>query len=115
MSDLKDMLGKKPKNSDQDVKEAKLNALHGLKKMASGMAGGSLKGMMDKPKEVTVAAETPEDLKAGLDIAKDMVPESDETDSMEGMEIDSDMTLAEVEKMEQQLAEMKKKLLSAKA
>lgn len=114
MSDLKDMLGKKPKTNDADVKEAKLTALKELKGMASGMLGGGLKEMMDAPKKsVTVAADSEEGLEAGLDKAKEILPEMPEME--EESEDSEDMTLEEVEAMERKIADMKKKLLAAKA
>lgn len=75
MKDLKAMLGKKPKESDSVEKDAKMNALQELRKMASGMGQDGLKGRMDK---VTVAAKNPEDLKQGLDKAKEIVGQADE-------------------------------------
>jgi len=116
MSDLKDMLGKKPKSNDADVKEAKLTALKELKGMASGMLGGGLKEMMDAPKKsVTVAADSEEGLEAGLDKAKEILPEMPDMDDESEDSDSEDMSMEEIEAMERQIAEMKKKLLAAKA
>jgi hypothetical protein len=58
--------------------EAKRNMLQELKKMASGMMGDELKGKMDGMKKVTVAAKDDDSLKAGLDMAKDIMGKTDE-------------------------------------
>ena len=65
----------KKKEGHELKKDAKLGALKDMRKMASDMMGEGIKGLMDAPKsQVTVAADNPKDLKAGLDKAKEMVP-----------------------------------------
>lgn len=74
-------------------KEAKSKMLQELKKMATDMMGGELKGKMDSMKKVTVAAKDDKGLEKGLDKAKDMVagmPELDAEAHDEALEAGSD-------------------------
>lgn len=63
------MFGKK-KETNTDKKDSKLSVLKHLKNSMSEMMGGDLKGKMVK---ATVAAGNPEDLKSGLEKAKELV------------------------------------------
>ncbi len=117
MSDLKEMLGRKPKEKDPKEKESKLNAIRELKKEAMSMMGDRVKGMMDKPKKVTVAADDSEALKEGLDVASKMVPNDndiedleEETDVAEEVSDDEMTSEEEVAALEEKLAKMKSKL-----
>lgn len=77
MKDMKQMLGKK-KEIDPAKKESKLGVLKDLKSTMSSMMGEGLKGKM---MEAKVAAKNPEDLKAGLEKAKNIVSEMPEEES----------------------------------
>lgn len=75
--------------------EAKLKMLQHMKKMATDMMGGELKGKMDGLKKVTVAAPDEKSLRMGLDKAKQVLPEMDKMahdeaseDGSEGMDTD---------------------------
>ena len=68
--ELKDMLGKKKASKNTDEVDAKMNALHAMRNTASDMMQHPLK---DKLEKVSVMAKNPQDLKAGLDKAKDLV------------------------------------------
>ena len=70
-------------------KEAKMKMLQELKKMATEMMGGELKGKMDGIKKVTVAAKDDASLKKGLEKAGEMV-EGKEMDPMKMMEESSE-------------------------
>lgn len=71
MKDLMEMLSKKKKSkkSDKD-KDAKMEVLQNLHKLASEMMGGDMLGEM---KKVTVAAQDQEGLQEGLDKAKSLL------------------------------------------
>lgn len=63
----------------KDMKhEAKRNMLQELKKMASGMLGEDLKGKMDSMKKVTVAGKDNESLKKGLEVAEEILGDTEE-------------------------------------
>lgn len=55
-------------------KKAKMNAVHGMRKTASDMMAEPLHGL----KKVSVASDSPEGLKMGLDKAKDVVDDQGE-------------------------------------
>ncbi len=100
---LTKMLGKKDKDQDPQKKEAKLNAIKEMRKVATDMMGEDLKSSMMPKSAVTVAADDEEGLEEGLEKAKEMVAsESEEDDEMPTME--------ELEEMEREIAEMKAKL-----
>lgn len=86
MKDLKELLGAK-KKIDPIEKEAKLNAVKGMRKMAGDMMADDMKSM----KKVTVAAPDQEGLEMGLEKAKDVVEEmpemEDESPEDEMMEV----------------------------
>ncbi len=68
MEEFKKLLGAK-KKIDPTEKEAKLNAIGGMKKMAGDMMADEMKGMQ----KVTVAAPDKSSLEMGLDKAKDVL------------------------------------------
>lgn len=117
MKDMKQALGKK-KEIDPAKKESKLGVLKDLKSTMSNMMGEGLKGKM---MEAKVAAKTPEDLKAGLEKAKDIVEEMPEKAEMpEEMEESSDYkddmleacdTPEEIDEMIAKLQEKKQDLM----
>lgn len=102
--DLTKMLGKKDKKQDPAKKDAKLNAIKEMRKMASEMVGEDLKSNLMPKSSVTVAADDKEDLEEGLEQAKDMLSDAPDMDDSE------DPTLEELEEMEREIAEMKAKL-----
>lgn len=79
------MFGKKKEMSDSE-KKAKLSALGEAHKMASDMMKGGLGGL----KKVTVAADSKQGLKKGLEKAEDILGEQDEEDSMMGLHEDDE-------------------------
>jgi len=94
MKEMKELLGKK-KEIDPAKKESKLGVLKDLKNAMSGMMGEDLKGKMMK---ATVTAKNPEDLKSGLEKAKDVVSEiPEEKAEHEGMSEDEASTEASEE------------------
>lgn len=119
---LKDILGKKPKAADGDMKESKLKALKEMRGVASEMMGSGLKSALEPKQAVTVAADSAEGLKEGLDKAEDIL--EDGLEMKEGMEDsmadsdededseDGEMSLEEIEKLERELAAMKQKMMS---
>jgi ribosome-binding protein aMBF1 (putative translation factor) len=114
---MKKMLGKKDKDANSMKKEAKLSAIQEMRDMASEMMGEGIKKKMDMPKKaVTVAADTDEELKKGLEKAEEILDSKPMEDYEEDTEVadvdDEDVTLEDITKMEQELAEMKKKLLA---
>lgn len=131
--DMKDLLGKKSKETDPLKKEAKLKALKELRAMATGMGGDDVKAGLQK---VTVAAPDKDSLKMGLDKAKDIVDKSpkadfshsedDESPEMEASEtpeeyasevddmVDECDSPEEIDMLMKKLEEKKKALLSHK-
>lgn len=127
MKDLKDMLGKKDKNPNEDEKAAKLAALKDLRAEMRGMMGNDLTDRMNK---VTVAADNKEDLKKGLDKAKDLVAkapgmkdgsleEHDESPEEEASETPeeeaSEHETPDEQGHEDKIAELEKKIAELKA
>jgi hypothetical protein len=112
---MKKMLGKKDKDTNPMKKEAKLSAIQEMRDMASEMMGEGIKKKMDAPKKaVTVAADTDEELKKGLETAEDILESKSIPDAEEDTEETSDeeVTIEDIAEMEKELAEMKKKLLA---
>lgn len=110
MKDLKELLGAK-KKIDPIEKEAKLNAVKGMRKMAGDMMADDMKSM----KKVTVAAPDQEGLEAGLEKAKDVVEEmpemEDESPEDEMMEVvESCETPEDIDKLIAKLNEKKLEL-----
>lgn len=110
MKELKELLGAK-KKIDPTEKEAKLNAIKGMKKMAGDMMSDDMKAMQ----KVTVAAPDAEGLKMGLEKAEDVVEnmpgmENEDEESSDDME----EMLAEVDSPEQ-IDELMAKLAEKKA
>ena len=85
--DLKAMLGKK-KQLGSEEKDAKLKALEHMKGIASDMMKDGLKGGLSK---VTVAADSPDHLKKGLDKAKELLGKPEEEESPEEESSESPM------------------------
>jgi len=115
---IDEMMGKKNGKKDDMKKEAKLSVLKELRKMASDMIGGDLKEGMNK---VTVASDSKEGLKKGLEKAEDLMEQApdmeeeleDEEMEYEDMEEESDedeMSPEDIEAKIQELMEKKKKL-----
>jgi len=128
MSDIKEVLGKKPKVQDEDKKMAKMKALKELRSAMSGMDGEGI-GKAMSMKKVTVAAPDDAKLKEGLDKAKEIVDakpeemmedEMDESPEMEASESpeeenkEEDQILAEVNSPEE-IDQLMKKLEEKKA
>lgn len=70
---------KEGKDLSAPDKKAKLEALTGMKSMASDMMSDKLKGL----KKVTVASNDPQGLKSGLEKAKEMIEGSPEEEASE--------------------------------
>lgn len=119
---MKHMFGKK-KEIDPAKKESKLGVLKDLKSTMSSMMGEGLKGKM---MEAKVSAKNPEDLKDGLEKAKDIVSElpeeKDERPEMsmdqaedeaydENEMLDQCDTPEEIDEMIQRLQEKKQELM----
>lgn len=109
MEEFKKLLGEK-KAIDPIEKEAKLNAIKGMKKMAGDMVADEIKGM----KKVTVAAPDSESLKAGLEKAEEVVESEEMTEESEDESEDVDAVVAACETPEQ-IDELMKKLEEKKA
>ncbi len=121
MKDFKELLMKKAKEgkflSDED-KDAKMEVVRAVKQMASEEMGDELKNLKGMGK-VTVASDSPEGLKAGLEKAEDVVEEklanSEESeDSEEEMPMhEPKMKMAgmskeeKIKKLEEELAMLK--------
>jgi hypothetical protein len=99
MKDLMEMLAKKKadgKLSDTD-KQAKMEVLEELLSAAKEAMGGKVKMGLEelmaeaKPAQVTVAAEDPEQLKEGLEMAEEMLPEGEEKEEKPEEEESEDM------------------------
>lgn len=70
---MEKLLSKKKDKMDPEYKDAKMSALHELQKAMSGMMGDDVKGL----KKVTVASDSSEGLKHGLDKAKEALDGDD--------------------------------------
>lgn len=113
------MFEKKKKGEGEmhpSMKKAKMGVLKHLSDMASEAMGGKLHGL----KKVTVASDSEEGLKHGMEKAKDIVegglPEAEESESpeMEESEKESEDEGLSVEELEQKIAELKALLESKK-
>lgn len=119
MSDIKEMLGKKPKMQDEDKKMAKLKALKSLREeMGASEKDGLSKAM--SMKKVSVMAPDKEKLEEGLDKAKELVEEMPEEMSpahaeaeemMEEEGDEEDMSLEDIEELMKELEAKKAALL----
>jgi hypothetical protein len=89
-------------------KKAKLAALGEANKMASGMMKDGLSGL----KKVTVASDSKEGLKKGLDKAEDLLGEKDEEDSIMGEKDEAEMS--EYEDMQDESEPMDEDEINAK-
>src|SRR6478609_6978066 len=76
----------KMKAMSDSEKKAKMKALSEAHKMASDMMKGGLDGM----KKVTVAADSKEGLKEGLEKAEDLLGQHDDEDSVMGLHEDDE-------------------------
>lgn len=101
--------------------DAKMKMLQELKKMATDMMSGDLKGKMDGLKKVTVAAEDEHGLQKGLDKAKEILgQEKDPMDMTEHMseeeseEPETEEEMPETEELSPLELEQKIKELQAK-
>lgn len=108
MKDFKAMMGKEDEGKEGMKKDAKLNVLKHLRKMASDMMGDDVKGGMMK--KVTVAAPTTEALKEGLDKAEEVVEEmpgeeADYTDDMDMENCTPEELKAKIAELQAMLAE----------
>ena len=111
---MKDMMFGKKKKVEMDPieKEAKMSAVSAMKQMAEDAMSDKLGGL----KKVTVAADSEEGLKEGLEKAEDVVEsklepemEGEEMESEEGSEL-ADMSEEEIDKKLQELMALKAKL-----
>lgn len=91
MGKMESLFAKKKKDGKEMSsmeKDAKMSVVHDMKKMAMDAMGDKLKGL----KKVSVASDSPEGLKMGLEKAKELVtshpnsPESDNDNSPENEE-----------------------------
>lgn len=99
---LMKLMGKKPKLSDKE-KQAKMSVLDELDCAAKDALASKLPA-----KKVTVASDSPEGLKEGLEKAEELVESG-----MEGMEDESDMEESEGEEMPE-MAEMSEEEIDRK-
>lgn len=110
--DLKKMLGKKDSNPDPAKVDAKKKALQTMKTTMAELMGEDMKSSFMPKKQVTVAADSEEGLKEGLEKAEELMEGAESLDEEEAPEKeDSELTLEDVERMEKELAEMKQKLM----
>lgn len=107
-------------------KDAKLNVLNELREMAMNMMGNKLKNHMspeandDQMSEVSVAAKNPEDLKKGLDLARNVLPQQ-KHDTSQAMGTpdsnqyseDDDMSIEEIESLLQELQDKRRQKMSS--
>lgn len=121
---FKKLLQKKAQEQAGNPPDAKnMEAKASVMKELSDMLKGKMKGdMMDGLKKVTVASNTPEGLKTGLDLAKqkmdDLEPKED--DALEGSEDEEASESPEEESAEEknpdmEIAELEKKIAELKA
>lgn len=99
MNEFKKLLLEKAKNgkflSDSE-KEAKMDVIKEMKGMMKGMMGDDIRGL----KKVTVASDSPEGLKEGLEKAEDVI------DAKMGDEESEEPELSKEEKRAKLLAEL---------
>jgi hypothetical protein len=103
MMDKKMMMKMMGKKDDEEMgmkKNAKMEVLKELRKMASDMMAEDLKGGM---KKVTVAAKDEEGLKEGLEKAEDMLEERMGDFDMPDMEEEDDMEMSDEDEMMKKL------------
>lgn len=103
MDKLHKMLSKKKPLSGDMEKNAKMDVIQHLKDMASGQ----MKDRMGAMKKVSVASDSDQGLKAGLDKAHDIVDQHGQSDDS-SMDQDSMMGMADggkVDKLENQMSE----------
>ena len=85
MKGIKELLMKRAQEGkflDEKSIEAKKSVLSEIEKMMSGQMGDKLKGL----KRVTVASDTAEGLKAGLEKAEDIIEEKEDEEGSESNE-----------------------------
>jgi hypothetical protein len=112
------LMGGKPDDNSDDESGAKLSVLQELRKMAmdamGDKLGSKLGGGDEAPKQVSVLADNPDDLKKGLDMAKHvadkgpLMADGDSGDSSLGSDNDDDLSLDEIEQLMQELAQKKR-------
>jgi hypothetical protein len=97
---------------DNPKKQAKLDLLKDLRKMAMGMiSDGSGEEMPGELQKVTVAAKDKEGLKEGLEKAEDLVGGEESEDSMDDMEEDEEspeVLKAKIEELQAKLSKLSK-------
>lgn len=95
MDALKKLMQKKMEKQggmEPKAKEAKMELLKELREMASGMMKEDLDGHLAGIKKVTVASDSEEGLKEGLEKAEDMVEKKSEMPSLELDEDESEVS-----------------------
>lgn len=109
MDDLKELLAKKMKDQKEPMSEnkknAKMSVLQDLKKMMDDSIAGDLKGL----KKVTVASDSKEGLKEGLEKAEDVIEGQEEMEEEETMD-DMDLEQASPEELQEMLKMIQEKL-----
>jgi len=112
MEDLKSLLAKKMKEQKEPMpenrKEAKMSVLNELKKLMDDKLAGDLKGL----KKVTVASDSKEGLKEGLEKAEEVLEKSPEMGMEEESEDEEEMDLeqASVDELKEMLSLIQEKL-----
>lgn len=99
MNEFKKLLLEKAKKGDflsDSEKEAKMSVINEMKGMMKGMMGDDIRGL----KKVTVASDSPEGLKEGLEKAEDVI------ESKMGEEESEEPKLSKEEKRAKLLAEL---------
>lgn len=109
MDDLKELLAKKMKEQKEPMpenkKNAKMSVLQDLKKMMDDSIAGDLKGL----KKVTVASDSKEGLKEGLEKAEDVLEGQEEMEE-EGDMDEMDLEQASPEELQEMLKMIQEKL-----
>jgi hypothetical protein len=117
---FKKLLQKKAEEQAGNPPNAKnMEAKASVMKELSDMLKGKMKGdMVDGLKKVTVASNSPEGLKTGLELAKDKMEELSPDLESEDMEEESESPeekLAEEKNPDMEIAELEKKIAELKA
>jgi hypothetical protein len=119
------LMGKPSADEGNHKHQAKMDVLNELREMAMGMMGNKVKNHMspqsdDQMAQVSVTAKDPQDLKKGLDMAREVIPGGDSSpyeamSSMaeeESQESSDDMDLEEIESLIHELELKRQEKLS---
>jgi hypothetical protein len=109
---LSKLAGKSSAEKKDDHAEAKMQVLEELREMALGMMGDKVKGKLPKEEMhgVEIMAPDKKSLSAGLDLAKEVLPDDEESEEMELAEDEEEMTPEEIDEMIAELEAKKRKV-----